>query len=90
MSRRKFLMITAIIVFMMGIFYVNANLKNEDLSDLTLANIEALAQDEGGGGGTKCTVIGYERVWSDGCLYDCAKCAEGYYQALTLIECIAR
>lgn len=90
MIRKKLLMVAAIIVFMMGIFHIKANLKNEDLLDLTLANIEALAQNEGGGGGSKCTNIGYERVWSDGCLYECIKCAEGYYQAIGVIECIAR
>lgn len=89
MDRKKCLAVFVVIIFLMaGVFHLNANLKNKDLSDFTLVNIEALAQGEGGG--STCTVIGYERIWSDGCLYDCAKCAEGYYQALALIECVAR
>ena len=38
----------------------------------------------------KCTVISYEDVWSGGCLYYCAKCAEGYYQVIALRHCNAR
>ena len=60
-----------------------------ELSGLTLANVEALARDEGSSG-NKCTVISYEDVWSGGCLYYCAKCAEGYYQVIALRHCNAR
>ena len=63
--------------------------KKMELSDLALANVEALARDEGSSG-NKCTVISYEDVWSGGCLYYCAKCAEGYYQVIALRHCNAR
>lgn len=56
---------------------------------MALANVEALARDEGSSG-NKCTVISYEDVWSGGCLYYCAKCAEGYYQVIALRHCNAR
>lgn len=88
MDKKKGLAVFVVIICLMMGFHLNVSLTNKDVSDLTLANIEALAQGESGG--STCTVIGYERIWSDGCLYECAKCAEGHYQALVLIECIAR
>lgn len=73
----------------MGIFQVNLNRGNTPLSNLALANIEALARGESGYD-VKCTVVGYEDVWLDGCLYTCARCAEGYYKAGSLVRCLAR
>lgn len=66
---------------------VNRGMKsNADLSDITLANVETLAQTEIG----DCTVIGYTHVWSGGCLYYCARCSDGRLIALSIIECVAR
>lgn len=68
--------------------YASIN-KEVKLSRLALANVEALARDESSSG-NKCTVISYEDVWSGGCLYYCAKCAEGHYQVIALRHCNAR
>ncbi len=68
--------------------YASMN-KEVKLSKLALANVEALARDESSSG-NKCTVISYEDVWSGGCLYYCAKCAEGHYQVIALRHCNAR
>lgn len=68
--------------------YASMN-KEVKISKMALANVEALARDEGSSG-NKCTVISYEDVWSGGCLYYCAKCAEGYYQVIALRHCNAR
>lgn len=70
---------------------VNINLSQNKvvLSELALENIEALAENESGSN-KPCTVIGYSDEWDDGCLYHCAKCAEGFYRKLYLIRCTAR
>lgn len=79
---------TAIVSFAEYNVYASMN-KEVKISKMALANVEALARDEGGSG-NKCTVVSYEDVWSGGCLYYCAKCAEGYYQVIATRHCNAR
>lgn len=88
---KKLLSIIVLIAFVAFTGYnVYASLNKEvKLTELALANLEALAQNEGGSD-NKCTVIDYVDVWSGGCLYYCAKCAEGHYQAISLRYCLAR
>jgi hypothetical protein len=91
MYRKKILVVTGIVVFlMMIVFNISLSLgNNRILSDLALANVEVLAQaDETVG--ANCTVISYQEVWSGGCLYYAARCSEGYYVAIFLIHCSAR
>lgn len=70
-------------------FNINQSQNSVVLSDLALENIEALARNESGGE-KPCTVVSYSDEWDNGCLYHCAKCAEGYYRKLYLIRCTAR
>ena len=51
--------------------------------------IEALARDESDGG-KPCTIVKYDEVWYQGCLYNAAFCAEGPVVLLNLISCYAR
>ena len=89
MKRLLGIFIAIAIVTLAG-YNVYASMNKEvKISKMALANVEALARDEGSGG-NKCTVISYEDVWSGGCLYYCAKCAEGYYQVIALRHCNAR
>jgi hypothetical protein len=82
--------VAAIVIAVLATVNVSLNSQNENLlSDLALANVEALAQ-ESGGGGTNCTVIGYAEMWSGGCKYYCERCAEGHYRALYVLYCLAR
>lgn len=69
--------------------YVSLRSNSIELSEFTLENIEALAENEGSGGNT-CTVIGYKEIWSQGCLYNCAQCAEGHFVVVSTIDCLAR
>ena len=83
-------MFIAIAIVTLAGYNVYASMNKEvKISKMALANVEALARDEGSSG-NKCTVISYEDVWSGGCLYYCAKCAEGYYQVIALRHCNAR
>jgi len=86
MKRLLGIFIAIAIVTLAG-YNVYASMNKE--AKMALANVEALARDEGSSG-NKCTVISYEDVWSGGCLYYCAKCAEGYYQVIALRHCNAR
>ena len=89
MKRLLGIFIAIAIVTLAG-YNVYASMNKEvKISKMALANVEALARDEGSSG-NKCTVISYEDVWSGGCLYYCAKCAEGYYQVIALRHCNAR
>lgn len=88
--KKSILKITAIIIFaVVTMVQIKSMVDETKLTELNLANIEALARNESGSG-SNCTIIGYEKVWSEGCLYECAKCAEGYYVAIALIECITK
>ena len=81
MKRLLGIFIAIAIVTLAG-YNVYASMNKEvKISKMALANVEALARDE---------VISYEDVWSGGCLYYCAKCAEGYYQVIALRHCNAR
>jgi hypothetical protein len=90
MCKKKILVTVGIAVFlMMTAFNISLSSDNNAFSGLVLANIEILAQaDEIGG--VNCNVTGYTNAWSDGCLYYCAQCSEGYYVAINLIHCSAR
>lgn len=88
-KKRFFITIGLAICSMMAAFNIYSNTNNSTIPDLALANIEALAQNEGGSG-SDCTVIGYKEIWSEGCLYQCAQCKEGYFKALYIIRCLAR
>ena len=89
MKRLLGIFIAIAIVTLAG-YNVYASMNKEvKISKMALASVEALARDEGSSG-NKCTVISYEDVWSGGCLYYCAKCAEGYYQVIALRHCNAR
>lgn len=71
------------------LFITKLKSDEKPLSDITLANLEALGWDENDDN-TKCTVLEYKKIWSGGCLYECAVCAEGYYLAIAVIDCVAR
>lgn len=58
MYRKLLIILGFAAVLSVGILNANLNFRDRKMSDLTLANIEALALNESGG--TKCTVIGYE------------------------------
>jgi hypothetical protein len=82
--------IVAIVIAVLAAVNVSLNSQRENLlSDLALANVEALAQNEGGGG-TNCTVIGHTEIWSGACKYYCEICADGHYRALYVIYCLAK
>ena len=82
MKRLLGIFIAIAIVTLAG-YNVYASMNKEvKISKMALANV--------GSSGNKCTVISYEDVWSGGCLYYCAKCAEGYYQVIALRHCNAR
>ena len=89
MKRLLGIFIAIAIVTLAGYNVYASKNKEVKISKMALANVEALARDEGSSG-NKCTVISYEDVWSGGCLYYCAKCAEGYYQVIALRHCNAR
>lgn len=76
--------------FILVTLAINANfsLRNDIANDLILANVEALAQGESGGG-VSCTSI-YKNIESDGCLYYCCLGTDGKWYALYLIHCTAR
>lgn len=80
--------VSAIVTFAGYNVYVSHS-KEVKLSKLLLANVEALAQNESGDS-KKCTVIDYVNIESGGCLYYCAKCAEGHYQIISVRGCDAR
>ena len=72
------------------VFNISLSRGSGTFPNLTLANIEALAQNNESGNGRGCTIMGYTEVWSNGCLYYCAWCAEGHYQALYVVYCVGR
>lgn len=92
MKKKKFLAIGLVVTFLMTIIlnaFLSAKEDTSELSELTLANIEALAHDEKPDENT-CTIIGYKEIWDRGCLYNCAQCAEGFFVPLYVIRCNAR
>ena len=54
------------------------------ITNLTLANVEALAKNENGSG-ENC-LPGYYEVWYDSCLYLCEYC-DGMWRARVLLYC---
>lgn len=90
MNKKSFLAVVGVTLLLLVVaFNVNRSQDNIAFADLTLENIEALAQNEGGGG-KPCTVITYIEYRYQGCLYSAARCAEGHIQLLHLIHCNAR
>lgn len=90
MRKKRNLVMIGVAAFLAAIaFNINQSQDNVALSDLALENIEALAQNESGGG-KPCTVIEYIQYRYQGCLYSAARCAEGHIQLLQLIHCSAR
>jgi hypothetical protein len=90
MIRKVLVMMGVAAVVMLTAFHISLRSDNNStLSDLVLANVEVLAQaDEIGG--YNCTVTGYGEIWSEGCLYYSARCAEGYNIGISLIYCSAK
>ena len=60
------------------------------MSDFLLENVEALSSGEDVVNGTPCKVIGYKDIYQDGCWYNCAWCAEGYYVVISVRDCYAK
>lgn len=90
MNKKNFLAVVGVTLLLLVVaFNVNRSQDNIAFADLALENIEALAQNEGGGG-SGCNPVGYREVWSGGCLYYCARCSDGSYHPLYVIRCLAR
>lgn len=91
MNRGNILLaVECLAVLVMALFFVSFSSK-DDLnkhSDLFVANVDALAQEKPSD--KTCTAIGYKEIWVDGCLYNCAQCAEGFFVPVSLIRCLAR
>lgn len=89
MNKRSFLtMVSVTILLLVAAFNINEGQNDIALTNLALENIEALAQNESGE--SKCNPVGYKEVWSGGCLYYCARCANSSYHPLYVIRCLAR
>jgi len=54
MKKKIFGGIAVLAIAAMAAFNVNMNTQNDNLSDLSLANVEALAQSEGGSSSSNC------------------------------------
>lgn len=90
MNKKNFLAIVGgVLLVVMAVFNVYQSRNQVKLSELALENIEALARDESDGG-KPCTIVKYDEVWYQGCLYNAAFCAEGPVVLLNLISCYAR
>jgi hypothetical protein len=63
----------AMIAVGVTVFNFNLNAQGDGLSDLALANIEALAQNEGGSSGSFTCYSTYSECWIFGCskIYRC-------------------
>ncbi len=74
---KKVIMITLIAAFAAFAGYnIYSGQKNDTLSDLALNNIEALANDESGGGTVTC--YSSSRSKSGATYYDCGNCSKQY------------
>jgi hypothetical protein len=76
--------VAAIVVAVLATVNVNLNSQNDNLSDLVLANVEALAQNEGGGG----TSVGvcYMRAGHTG-IYGSRRFCNSQTNATTIYPC---
>jgi hypothetical protein len=86
-------MIKLMAFVMLGLFMI-ANVQKGtatvQMSDFLLENVEALSSGEDVVNGTPCKVIGYKDIYQDGCWYNCAWCAEGYYVVISVRDCYAK
>ena len=59
MKRKVFLILGVVAIATAVMFKVNMDLRDDSISNLALANIEALAQSEGGDMFNDCASVGY-------------------------------
>lgn len=88
---KKMIKLLSFAVF--GLFMVvniPKSIATEKMSDILLENVEALSSNEDVINGTPCKVIGYKDIFQDGCWYNCAWCAEGYYVVISVRDCYAK
>lgn len=75
--KRKFFLLTIAIVAVVATIGISKNANEVELSDLALANVEALAYGESGGGST-VDCYSSSRSSSGATYYDCGTCEKQY------------